>query len=251
MTRIVSGGALNLPEDTLAMVFERTAKAHANRVAFRTRRDGGAEFEEISYADAGTTVREVGNGLLSLGFKAGDRAAILADTRYEWMIADYGILSAGGVTVTVYPTLTADQTAYLLNDSGSRIVFVDEPAQLEKLKSIAGKLKNVDAIITFFEKPEGGPLAKVTKSLKDFMNEGQAWGKANADALTLRTAETKPTDVATIVYTSGTTGVPKGAVITHKNFVAAYKSGAQVLKVHDGAQTLALLPLAHCYQRMV
>ncbi len=251
MTRIVSGGALNLPEDTLASVFSRTVKAHGNRAAFRTRRNGGTEFEDIPYTEAGKLVADTANGLLSLGMKHGERAAILADTSYQWMVSDYAILATSGVTVTVYPTLTADQIAYLLNDSGSRFIFIDSQVQLDKLKSVASTCKSLEGVITLFDGADAGDLGKMTHSWKDFMADGESWGKANPTALEERTNATKPDDIATIVYTSGTTGVPKGAVITHKNFVAAYKSGAQTLRVHDGALTLALLPLAHCYQRMV
>ncbi len=253
MPGIWSGGPLVVPEESIPAQFYRSVERQPTRGCFMVRSRDDGPFETVSYADVARRVADVGNALLARGVRAGDKFAILSDTRPEWVIADLAILSAGATTVTVYPTLTADQIAYLLNDSGAVGVFVSDAAQLAKIAAIASKVKSLQHVIAF--ETAAAPAGLAT-TLADFEASGRAHAPRAPGALDARWRAVRPTDLCTIVYTSGTTGVPKGALLTHRNFVAAAgmiddRLGLSKGGVMAGGATMAFLPLAHCYQRLV
>ncbi len=248
--KIYSGGPLEIPNESIAQMFRRIVRTHGERVGFEARPGPGQPFESFTWNQVRARVDEIANGLLSSGLAPGDRAAIISDTRMEWGLVDYGILSAAGVTVTVYPTLTHEQMAYLLNDSGSKVVFVEDQTQLDKVASVKGDLKTVDRIVTMGPATAPESVAKMTVSLDELREEGRTFAAANASALQTRIDGQKPDDLATLVYTSGTTGTPKGAVLTNKNFVSANKAAQRLLEVEPNSTTLLFLPLAHCYGRL-
>ncbi|MFA5860567.1 MAG: long-chain fatty acid--CoA ligase [Candidatus Thermoplasmatota archaeon] len=254
--KIYSGGPLDVPNETLAQMFWRVSRANPSKNGFRARPAKGQPFKTWSFKQVGDIITEIGNGLLSAGVKPGDRVAILSDTRMEWSLADFAIFSVNGVTVTVYPTLTNEQTAYLFNDSETSLVFVEDQKQLDKVATIVTSASTVRRYVTLTPCKVPDNLAKMTSSLDSLRDEGRAYASANPGKLQARIDAGKPEDLATLVYTSGTTGTPKGAILTHRNFVSALKAAQKLLDLqaqyakHPEAETCVFLPLAHCYGRI-
>ena len=204
------------------------------------------EWSRISYDEVFRTTRAAAGGLRALGIRRGDAAAILSGNRPEWAIADYACLCAGVRDVPVYPSLTAPQIGYILRDSGARLVFAEDEEQLTKLIEIRDRCPEVRHIVVFDpprERPDG------TLSWSDFVAldpDGLSDQAFREEALSAR-----PESVATILYTSGTTGNPKGVLLTHANIASNVRVCRTLLDVSDKDTTLSFLPLSHILQRMV
>ena len=200
-------------------------------------------------------VRDLSLGLAQLGLGRGDRVALIAESRPEWMIADFAVLALGAVTAPIYPTLSGDQVAFILRDSGARLAVVSTPAQLEKVLAAAGTLPDLRAVLVI--DPPAGDLPRAgvpVVTLADVAASGhrrilEGWGVGRAFHDEARTVS--PGDLATIIYTSGTTGEPKGVCLTHGNLVANLQDLRQVLSVSHEDSALSFLPLCHAFERMV
>ena len=195
-------------------------------------------------------VRILAAALFGRGIAKGDRIALISETRREWTIADLAILAAGAVTVPVFPTLTADEVGYILENSGARLVFAEDAAQTRKvLEAIAAAATGaVEAVVVFSgEPPPDAELPVLT--LRALEREGMTATDEQLAAVDEASTETVPDDIATIVYTSGTTGVPKGAMITHGNILFNIGAITEVLAPEAGERSVAYLPLAHVYER--
>ncbi|MHB8586779.1 MAG: AMP-dependent synthetase/ligase [Thermoplasmatota archaeon] len=255
MARIVSGGPLTIPNETIPQQFFASVEKRGDSTCFLTRRKKDGPFEKLSYREVAKTVNAIGNGLLSLGLEPNQKFAILADTRYEWMIADLAILAAGGVTVTIYPTSSPEQVAYLLNDSGAVGVFVSDAEQFSKVAKFAGQIPMLRSVVTF-DPVDVTSLKERTTSWSALQQAGITFQEKQPGALEARWRNQKPDALCTIVYTSGTTGVPKGALLSHRNFTSAAAAADLQLGISknhllENQSTMAFLPLAHCYQRLV
>src|SRR5262245_44484127 len=204
-------------------------------------------WRPISTAELCDTIRDQALGLRSLGVAPGDRVAILSENRPEWTTTDFGILSAGGVTVPIYPTLLRDQVAYILKDSGARVVFVSTAAQVEKVLEAR---KDLDAAITIvaFDAPEALPPG--VRPWASVVALGAAARAADPGAAATLDAA-KPLDLASIIYTSGTTGEPKGVMLTHANFVHNLTACCAAIPFQASDVCLSVLPLSHIYERPV
>jgi long-chain acyl-CoA synthetase len=196
-------------------------------------------------------LRDVSLGLSALGIRAGDRVAIMSESRPEWLLADLAILVMGAVTVPVYPTLSAAQASYILKDSGARLAIVSSPDQLDKLQNVRHELPDLEAVVMFDSLPT--PAASVL-SFASIAERGHArlvteWGVAREFRDAARAVQ--PSQLATIIYTSGTTGEPKGVMLSHGNLVANLVAGDAVLDVSADDIALSFLPLSHGFERMV
>ena len=196
-------------------------------------------------------VRDFSLGLGGLGMSAGDRVAIVSESRPEWIISDLAVLAAGAVTVPVYPTLSPAQARYILQDSGARIAIVSTRVQLEKIQEIRHLLPALEAVVVM--DPQLASGASVI-ALEEIARRGHArmtgeWGAGREFRDAAR--RVTPHQLATIIYTSGTTGEPKGVMLTHANLVANLYSGANALEVGEGDTALSFLPLSHAFERMV
>ena len=203
---------------------------------------GKAFFEEV---------RELSLGLSALGMAAGERVAIMAESRPEWVSADLAVMAAGAVPVPIYPTLSAGQVRYILDDSAAAIAIVSTRAQLDKIQEIRHLLPALQAVVVM--DAAAGPSSSVF-SLADVAARGHArmqaeWGVAKAFRDSARAV--RPEQLATIIYTSGTTGEPKGVMLTHAALVANLRAAARVLDVSESDVGLSFLPLSHAFERMV
>ncbi len=201
----------------------------------------------ISSSDFGRKVAHVVQTLQRWGIRKGDRVAILSENRPEWSIADFAILLAGAVTVPVYATLTPEQTAYTLRDSGARLVFVSTEHQLRKVHSILAQTE-IQRIVVMDRVQVPAELAPVCTLMDEFAPDGTGVldGATEAFARSIT-----PEDLATIIYTSGTTGVSKGAMLTHGNMASNIACSLRGFDMHPGQTSISFLPLSHVTARHV
>jgi long-chain acyl-CoA synthetase len=255
MTRRAVANEAEVPEGTLCGLFLEAVDGFGDRAAFRHFTGPGPETADLSYADALSLVRDVAGGLHELGIEPGERVAILAENRPEWALADYGCLLAGVVDVPIYATLIAEQIAYILRDSGARLVFAGDREQVAKARAAAAQVEHDVRVVAFDEMgqddtDEDGAGEVVAWS--GFLEQGRrVAGGESEDTFRNRALAIAPGEVATILYTSGTTGDPKGVMLTHQNLYSNVWACSHVLRVGPTDVTLSFLPLSHVFQRMV
>ena len=233
--------------DTLARMFWDRVERSGDRPAQQFKQ--GADWKTITWREVGDVVREVGLGLIALGREKGEMVALLSTSRAEWVQADFAIFSAGCVTVPVYPTYPPDLISDVVNDSGAKTIIVEDSAQLAKVLQARDKMPALQQIIVIagYDAPQPPKIVMTWESLRRLGRENVA---AHKSTLADRVASTRPTDLATIVYTSGTTGPPKGVMQTHGNHVAAVTASKQATPVQEGWVHLLFLPLAHSFARL-
>ena len=218
--------------------------------AARTRGSDGA-WTSISTDEIGRRARALALGLRAKGFARGDRIAILARTRLEWALSDWGIAMAGLPSVPVYPVLPAEQVQYILSDAGARAVFVEDQEQLDKIAEIEADLPALELAIAFEPVTAPAGSALETMQLDELSRLGEAAPEALAETYESHARETRPEDLAALIYTSGTTGDPKGVMLTHGNFHSNADLALRVFPVDSSDVALGMLPLAHVFERTV
>ncbi len=233
--------------DTLARMFWDRVERSGDRPAHQFKQS--ADWKTITWREVGDVVREVALGLLALGRGKGDAVALLSTSRAEWVQADFAIFSAGCVTVPVYPTYPPDLIAYVVNDSGAKTIIVEDPGQLSKVLEARDKTPGLEQIVVMsgYDAPQPPKMVMTWDTLRRL---GRDSVDAHRSTLAERVASTRPTDLATIVYTSGTTGPPKGVMQTHGNHIAAVTASKQATPVEEGWVHLLFLPLAHSFARL-
>ena len=212
--------------------------------ALRFKRDGS--WIPISHRELGERVRHAARGLETLGAKPGDRVGLLSENRPEWAIADYACLTGRFVDVPVYPTLPADQVVHVLRDSGAIAIFVSTTAQARKVESIRHELPALKTVISFV--PTGGHADMTLAELEARGRQGET--EESIAAYRESALQALPDDVATIIYTAGTTGIPKGVVLSHDNLHSNVVGSGAVLPFVGEDSCLSLLPLSHVFERM-
>ncbi|MGH8978782.1 MAG: AMP-dependent synthetase/ligase [Acidimicrobiia bacterium] len=234
------------------MLEGRLAGDQDHRVALRAR-DQHDVWRPTTWAAYGTAITEVAAGLGALGVSHGERVAILSWNRAEWHEADLGILSLGAISVPVYPTSASPQVGYVLGHSASRVCFVEDPEQLGRVLEQRDQLPGLEHVVVFDADALVG--AALDDPLLLSFDELRALGVqalAHDPGLVERARRAvSPADVATIVYTSGTTGPPKGAVLTHGNIMAMLRSVTNVVPLSPDDRFLSFLPLSHITERSV
>ena len=203
-------------------------------------------YKPISHSEVAERVRHSARGLTSLGVRRGDRVGILSENRPEWAIADFACLTAGLTDVPIYPTLPADQIAYVLKDSGAVAIFVSTRIQAEKIREIRAQLPALKTVIGFDE-----ISGLVNMSMADLQKRG-AEGETSISIASYKEDAllVKPDDVATIIYTSGTTGEPKGVMLTHDNIYSNVAASRKAIPFEGRDTGLSFLPLSHIFERM-
>ncbi|MEX0909078.1 MAG: long-chain fatty acid--CoA ligase [Gemmatimonadaceae bacterium] len=212
--------------------------------ALRFKRDGS--WIPISHHELGERVRHTARGLETLGAKPGDRVGLLSENRPEWAITDYACLTGRFVDVPVYPTLPADQVVHVLRDSGAIAIFVSTTAQARKIESIRKELPALKTVISFV--PTGGHADMTLAELEAHGSQGET--EESIAAYRANALQVRPDDLATIIYTAGTTGIPKGVVLSHDNLHSNVLASAAVLPFVGEDTCLSLLPLSHVFERM-
>ncbi len=222
------------------VVFNR-ADSDPHAVVMR-RADGTGGWRDVTAAEFRDEVTALAKGLIAAGIKPGDRVALMSRTRYEWTLIDYAIWTAGGVTVPIYETDSAEQVKWILSDSGAVAAFAEMPAHAEAIRQ-AG----VAAVANLWviDGPDGLALG----------NLGQDTASVTDEQVAQHRTARKAADLATIIYTSGTTGRPKGCETTHGNLLSGVRNAVEgsLPEVFDvtGSSTLLFLPLAHSFARII
>jgi long-chain acyl-CoA synthetase len=207
-------------------------------------------WRAVTWTELGRAAREVGMGLVALGFQPGEVASIQSNTNREWVYADLGILGAGGVSNGIYPTDAAAQSEYLLADSGSVAVFVEDEEQLDKILEVRERLPKLRKIIVFdMDGLRDFDDAQVM-SLDALRALGADYDEKHEGVWEKRLASRKPEDLAILVYTSGTTGKPKGAMISHRNILATLDGYQGAFAQGSQDERMAFLPLCHIAERL-
>jgi long-chain acyl-CoA synthetase len=228
-----------MPHQSLIESFLRTADRHRNRVALAAKVDG--EYRPSTYAETAERVRRLGAHLIGMGVQPGDRVALFSDNRPEWAISDLGTLAAGAVLVPLYATLPAPQVEYILRDSGARVLIVTGQKRLEIALSVRANLPDLEQIIVI-----DAPAPEGTHAFEALLEEDAPEYRAESER---RVAALGEADLATIVYTSGTTGEPKGAMLTHGNLLCNVGAMRAVLSLTPSDIFLSFLPLSHIFER--
>src|SRR5262245_26005577 len=202
--------------DTLIGIFLQSVATHRRSDQFMRRGAGG--WESISAERALADVEALALALGELGVGRGDHVALLSENRYEWAMTDLAVLGLGAVTVTIYPTLTAAQVRSLLENCAPKVLVVSTPAQLEKARAASSELARPPALVAMDPLPTGAPPLRPSgepareHALPTLLERGAALRTATPDAFRAAASAVRPDDVATIIYTAGTTGEPKGAM---------------------------------------
>jgi long-chain acyl-CoA synthetase len=220
---------------TVASLPGSAAERFGSQTAARFKKDG--EWREMSYAEMGEAINEIALGLVDLGIEVGDRVCILAETRLEWTLASLGASAAGAVAVPVYPTNAPSECKWVAGNSGARAIFCENEGQLAKIEEVRDELPDLEHVIGIDE--GGGEL-----SLDELRARGRERDRAE---LGPRQEQVNPEEPYTIVYTSGTTGAPKGVVLTHANAMAVCQMVEELEFVEPGDVSYLYLPLAHVF----
>ena len=240
--------AIVVEGETVSAMFWNAVALRGPKVFMREKTLG--IWRAWTWNDSAQAVREIGNGLLALGFSAGDCASILSNTVVEWVLADLAVLSCGGVSSGIYPTDAPPQVHYLCADSATRFLFVEDEEQLDKALEVRAELPLLHKIIVFD-----------TEGLRDFHDDGvmslaqlRALGREHAKqhpaVLDARVAACRPQNLAILVYTSGTTGKPKGAMHSHAGIVYTVRGNNRIVAQTDADERMCFLPLCHIAERL-
>jgi long-chain acyl-CoA synthetase len=234
--------------DTIPGMFWHGVRTRGPRTIFR-QKDFGI-WKSVTWDELGRITREIGMGLASLGYRPGEVVSILANTRKEWVCADLGALGAAGVVNGIYPTDAPAQVEYLLSDSGSVFAFVEDEEQLDKVLEVRGRLPGLRRIIVIDMEGLDDLNDAQVLSLEQLRALGREYDAAHAGEWERRIGLRKPDDLAILVYTSGTTGKPKGAMISHANVVLTCKAYQDAFPQDEHDERMAFLPLCHIAERV-
>jgi long-chain acyl-CoA synthetase len=235
--------------DTVARLFRHTAAERGAGVALM-HKDFGV-WQPIRWRDYAERARHTGLGLADLGLTSHEVVAILAETIPEWLFTDMGILGNGAVSVGLYPTSSAAQVAYIVNDSGARFLFVEDEEQLDKVLERRSDIPRLERVIVYDMAGLKRFSDPFVLSYEELLARGRQRAAQHPGDWDERIDATRPTDRAILVYTSGTTGPPKGAILSHANLIFAIDRWGDMAPTHEGDDTLAFLPLCHMAERMM
>lgn len=240
---------MQVTERTINEIFRNRMRKYGDRLAVEKKRKGA--WEQATWNQYYDRARSTGLGLVSIGVKKGDRVSLVSENRLEWLYADMGTLGIGAVLVPIYSTLTAEEMEFIVGHSESKVLIVENGVQLEKALAFRKKCPRLEKIV-IIENDTKGPLPQGVMSFADLMQAGMIKHGEDTGLFERLAEDVDIEDLATIVYTSGTTGHPKGAMISHKNIMAQIKALASVEPQYgfDTDQTVPFLPLSHVFERI-
>lgn len=253
-TATASAAATAAATSYLPRLLRAAAGARGSRTALRVKQSG--VWQDITWADYDSAVRRIAFGLASLGVSAGDRVAIQSENRPEWLFADLAANSLRAVTVGVYPTNPVAEVAYLLQDSGARVLIAEDQEQVDKAIAAEPRCPELEWIVALNDRGLVGHDHPKLLTLDDLIERGAAHQAQHPDLLERVDAGRTPDDIVTLIYTSGTTGPPKGAMLSARNisFTAAVfdvDGGILGRKLTDDDVLLSYLPLSHVVERAI
>jgi len=234
--------------DTIPAMFKDAVAQRGDAVFMRQKKLG--IWHEWTWNQTAQAVREIGHGLLALGFEAGDCASIASNTVVEWVLADLAVLSCGGVSNGIYPTDAAAQLQYLCEDSRTRILFVEDEEQLDKALEVRAALPLLAKIVVFDTEGLRGFHDEQVIGLGHLRTLGREHAAQHPGALDARVQACRPQDLAILVYTSGTTGKPKGAMHSHAGLVYTARGYNRIVAQGERDERMCFLPLCHIAERM-
>ncbi|MFF8604732.1 AMP-dependent synthetase/ligase [Streptomyces sp. NPDC015346] len=243
----------NRPPSVATLFLERVARtpdAEAYRYPVPAASGQGPdEWRSLSWAQAADRVYAIAAGLVDLGVQPEERVALASSTRVEWILADLGVMCAGAATTTVYPQTNAEESAFILSDSESKVLIAEDAGQVAKARERRGDLPGLHHVVVI--DPTGVETDEWVISLADLEARGKAYLEKHPEAVKERVAAITPTQLATLIYTSGTTGRPKGVRLPHDNWSYMAKAiAATGLVTKDDVQYL-WLPLAHVFGKVL
>lgn len=207
------------------------------------------KWKGLTGKDILSLVEKISFSLYVNGLRYQEKIAILSNTSYKWSMCDYGIISMGAVTTTVYPSLMPDQIEFILNDSGSKLVFVEDQMQLEKIKSIFDSCKNLKKVIVMDNSFDGNET--YIENFNSFLTSSRELIDSNEISFKDMVHKSKENDLLTLIYTSGTTGTPKGVMLSNKNIISNIISVSKLVPDIFQSSFLSFLPLSHVLERTV
>ncbi len=234
-------------QDTLPRLFRHVVKERGDAVAMREKHLG--IWRSVTWRQYGLRARHVGLGLVALGFQPRDVVSVIAENCPEWLYTDLGTMSVGGVTNGIYTTDSASQIEYIVNDSGTRFFFAENEEQLDKILQVRKSCPQLVKVIVYdmdglqaFTDPQVMPF-------EELLALGDRYDREHPGAFEPMVELAKPGDLAILVYTSGTTGPPKGAMLSHRNILFQLGYSDFITEPRAGDQQLSFLPLAHIAER--
>jgi long-chain acyl-CoA synthetase len=230
---------------SVPLMFRNRVTATPNTEAFRYPK--GGDWESVTWRQVSDRVDNIAAGLISLGINPEERVALASGTSYEWVVADFGILAAGAATTTVYPTTNAEDVAYIVSNSGSRIVIAEDQTQVDKLRERRDHLPAVEKVVIIDGEGDG----EWVMSLAELEERGQVLLAESPNTVNDRINAIRPDQLATLIYTSGTTGKPKGVRLLQKSwtYTAAAMDSLGVLSDKD--LNYLWLPLSHSFGKVM
>jgi long-chain acyl-CoA synthetase len=240
-------------DETLVSLFEASAARSADRPALRSKR--GGTWETVTWKEWARRVHALAAELIARGVAHGDRVAIFGNTREEWITADVAVAFAGGVVVPMYQTLIGEQAAYILEDSGAKVLFCEDGSYVTRVLDVApARIDALAAIVTFDDarlSPLPDRVRGKTLSWRSLITRAESREPAEDDGVASRARAVRPDDLATILYTSGTTGEPKGVMLTHGGFAYQTRVLMDVCEGTSEDDQLLFLPMAHVFAKIL
>ena len=244
----MAGPAVLTVADTIARSFLRAAETRGDKPAIREKKFG--IWQPTSWRQWLQIAKEIAFGLHAVGFRPGDVASIIANAVPEWVHADMGILCAGGVSSGIYPTDLSVQVEYLINDSGTRVIFAEDEEQLDKILSCRARCPTLQTIVVFDMEGLSGFSDTMVMSLAEFMALGSNHMVGRETLWDEMIASRSADDLAILVYTSGTTGPPKGAMHSNRSVTHQMRHANDLFPSDDAEERLVFLPLCHVAERV-
>jgi long-chain acyl-CoA synthetase len=230
-------------EKSIYELFKNVCENNPAKIAYRYKTEG--EWKPVTWKENQETCKNISKSLIALGIGKGDKVNILCPPRLEWIQVDTATVSIGAVIVGIYASNLADDCAYIINHSDAVVLLVENQKQLDKIAEVHDNLPNLKHIVMIDGIPSG---MDGVMTWQEFMARGE---NVTDEAFLARTSDIQQGDVASLVYTSGTTGIPKGAMLTHQNLVFTSWSALESLSIEPHFENFLYLPLSHVFARII
>jgi long-chain acyl-CoA synthetase len=234
-------------QDTLPRLFRHVVRERGDRVAMREKQLG--IWRGISWREYGERAKRVGLGLVALGLRPRDVVAIISDNRPEWLYTDLGVMSVAAIPNGIYTTDSARQVEYIVNDSGARFFFAENEEQLDKILAVRDRCPQLVKIFVYEMEGLHAFQDEQVMPFDALLELGARHEREHPDAFERLVEIPQPDDLAILVYTSGTTGPPKGAMLSHRNILFQLAYADFITPLREGDQQLSFLPLCHIAER--